>query len=528
VSLHESVRILFQRLVLLPLILLLLITSYTFAGLEDDDWTELRSENFVIYSNAPGTELRPLARDLEHFRTIVLMFIGTKPATKSLPFRIIALKESSDLQTFFNSTKVAGFYFPSLRGHYAFLDLSVRAPVGRRRTQSAGRQVLLHEYVHYLTRNNSTIRYPRWYNEGLAEFLSTLTYDDSKATIGAPIVGRLQVLRYNRFIPLRRIVDESPIAEPVDIYRFYAQSWLLVHHLSTHPDLEPRLIPYLRRYSDGEDSIEAFESEFDISLSRLTRQLKRKVRNSRFKTLEISFKKPLEIPNIQSKPLRGTEKRLMLADAYSTLGHKSQAHSLYEQVIRASPLNAQATAGLADLRLRDSDLDGAADLLKQLPEDAPSVPLLIARGDHQFASQTKIHKSHNAMPGIELKKARDFYLAALRLDPNSAEAYFSYGLTYLGSTEDSQEGVNAFTQTLKLLPAHTPIQIYEAVARLQLGDNEAACILSREISQWARTTFEKEAAAKIAEFCMAPSRSAARLYGYELVQNLHLPDIARE
>ena len=36
----------------------------------------------------------------------------------------------------------------------------------------------LHEHVHFVLRNGEAIRYPAWYDEGLAEFLSTVTLAD--------------------------------------------------------------------------------------------------------------------------------------------------------------------------------------------------------------------------------------------------------------------------------------------------------------------------------------------------------------
>ena len=47
----------------------------------------------------------------------------------------------------------------------------------------------LHEYVHFVLRNGAATRYPAWYDEGLAEFLSTVSMQDEQVVIGTIPAG---------------------------------------------------------------------------------------------------------------------------------------------------------------------------------------------------------------------------------------------------------------------------------------------------------------------------------------------------
>ena len=48
----------------------------------------------------------------------------------------------------------------------------------------------LHEYVHFVLRNGAATRYPGWYDEGLAEFLSTVSMQGEQVAIGTIPAGR--------------------------------------------------------------------------------------------------------------------------------------------------------------------------------------------------------------------------------------------------------------------------------------------------------------------------------------------------
>ena len=81
--------------------------------------------------------------------------------------------------------------------------------------RAAGAQAtLFHEYVHYLANRHSTVSYPRWYSEGLAELISSVEFRETSLVVGAPselirIGGPLDSEGANSFrpTPVRQMID---------------------------------------------------------------------------------------------------------------------------------------------------------------------------------------------------------------------------------------------------------------------------------------------------------------------------------
>ena len=69
-------------------------------------------------------------------------------------------------------------------------------------------QIIRHEYVHFVLRNATTIRYPTWYDEGFAEYMSSYAVrKNQELVIGTVQPERVQVLNWAPWIPLRRVIE---------------------------------------------------------------------------------------------------------------------------------------------------------------------------------------------------------------------------------------------------------------------------------------------------------------------------------
>ena len=64
---------------------------------------------------------------------------------------------------------------------------------------------LFHEYVHYLVSTTSTMRYAQWYNEGIADFFSTLVIEDDFIYIGRVPESRAAVLQREGLLNLETL-----------------------------------------------------------------------------------------------------------------------------------------------------------------------------------------------------------------------------------------------------------------------------------------------------------------------------------
>jgi hypothetical protein len=141
---------------------------------------------------------------------------------------------------------------------------------------SFGRQVLLHEYTHFLSRFSLNRRsFPLWYEEGKAEYLGTFRFDGEKIYLGNPkaIMFRTSGL-YSRTGSLDINVEEilttkelplrsEKMGDAAVIDRFYARSFFIMHYLNSAPALRQSLGLYLGALSAEKTEAEALKLAFN-------------------------------------------------------------------------------------------------------------------------------------------------------------------------------------------------------------------------------------------------------------------------
>jgi tetratricopeptide (TPR) repeat protein len=491
------------------------------AALDDQTWHEVRSENFLILTNGDLDEVRQLAVDMEHFRRVVMLLTNVKNVDTGVPLRIFALRHRGDFRRFFAQMSVVGALSTSLRGYYAIIDLSSKNPDARGRRVRAGDGILKHEYVHFVLRGASRVRYPYWYEEGFAEYLSTLKVEGDEVQVGFPVVGRHAALQ-NPFglSRIENLLTSTRSERTVDTQTLYAQGWLLVHHLLADPALAAKMVDYLTLYNQTGESLGAFRTVFQLDLDDLQRTLTRRAENGRYGYTKLKLTKPLDVPEVTARPMARTEARLMLAAALRHFDgsdeEAEEVRGLYERVLRDEPGNERALAGLADLALDDGDLATATALLARAAQGSTDEAVLIARGDLALAQAALGAADAAGVPADLLWRARDRYMDVLQRNPRSAEAFFSYGLTYLGSVEEPREGLVAFREARLLVPADTGL--FQALMLLQAGEFDEAARLAAELRLHTERNDLAALGAEIAAHAAARDASAGRALAFRTLK----------
>nr|WP_240454706.1 DUF1570 domain-containing protein [Caulobacter sp. 17J65-9] len=97
--------------------------------------------------------------------------------------------------------------------------------------------------------------YPAWVVEGWAEYFSTVDVHPDRIDIGRYSDGRVGSL-FDTWLPLKDMLGKSvwQLKDDEQRFRFYAQSWLLVHYMQAKPERRAQLTAYLKAVGqDGED-----------------------------------------------------------------------------------------------------------------------------------------------------------------------------------------------------------------------------------------------------------------------------------
>jgi tetratricopeptide (TPR) repeat protein len=404
------------------------------AGAEGKGWTNVRSENFVVVSNAGEAEARNAAARLEELRAIFSRLRAQGGFDVSIPVTVILFQNNGDYE-FFKPTyggelrrDVAGYFQFSPDVNYITLSLNVgggRDPLS----------VLFHEYVHALVRNNYA-RAPIWFNEGLAQYYSEfeLSDDRRRVRLGRELPHRMDDLTGGRFLPLATLLSadtSSAHYQQQDKHGvFYAQSWAFVHYLLSDSSgvRQAQLARYLELASAGKPVEESFREAFKVGFGQMESALAAYVRAAHYREHSESFDAPVPSgAKLSSRALTDAEVQAALGDL---LLHTDRPDDAEEYLARALKLDANlspAHSSLGLLRLRQNRRGEAREHLERAVKVAPGnylahfyyADLLRTEGLETektvagYAEMTRLIRA-------ELKKA-------IELAPNFLEAYALLG-----------------------------------------------------------------------------------------------------
>jgi cytochrome c-type biogenesis protein CcmH/NrfG len=475
--------------------------------LAEGTWVEARTANFVVMTNAGEGRARYLARNLEDFRRLVIEATSLDIESNPLPFHIVALLNGGQLQTLIDTNQVFGAFQQSYRGGLAAVNLTARAPDGtdslsitytaygpvyraKQNLRVVGMDGVFHEYVHYLLEIDAKRRYPLWFHEGYAEYLSTFDVaSDGRYKVGAPPMHRVLTLEKTRRIPLDALLNAKGYETGHEDSDFNAESWLVVHYLMSDPDRRAKLYAFLDRLDKPMvDTVPTFEQVFGESVEDFSVHLRQYRRMAKYETKRFD-RSPAPLPEPAVRVMPGDEVREELA---YTLLHFSPKQDkgvqLLGEALAANPGNMKAKALLAAVAIARKDeakaeaiLDGAgaavdssADMLSLKGE------IFLRRAAAQVAASD---------PGWEstLAVATDAYRRALALDPDEAQALSGIARGYLiqpGAPPD--EAIAMIDRAEALLPMNQEIELIGAHLRLKRGEIVQAVRAYEHVVAWGR------------------------------------------
>ncbi len=341
-----------------------------------DSWISLQSRNYRLIGNVKEPQLRAVAIQLERFRHIFTKQFENAELNSPVPTTVIVFKSSDSFGPYkpvVNGRRVeaAGYFRSGDDVNYVTLSLG---HVGHDPFE-----LIFHESVHLLV-NNKVRASPQWFNEGLAEYFSTLhfleekTPGEKRVAFGRPIVRHLTKLRENKLLPLQTLfsVDQSsPYYNERDKSNmFYAQSWALIHYL-THGrsgEREPQLARFLELLAARRPVHESFDQAFGTDYLSLEKELKDYVNQNRFRAKVVNFVEP-ESSDAKIVQLSETQVLTYLGDLLIHTNRYDEAESHLMKALSITPEHSMANASLGNLKL----LQGESTASKQFLQKAIAI-----------------------------------------------------------------------------------------------------------------------------------------------------------
>lgn len=348
---------------------LLLITCFSIAKTETLNhkklakqlWLQVTTDNFVIVTDLKASEAEFIAKDLENFRDFSLKVMQLEPLKNLPPLPVLAV---SDIKTFKLLTLPSNIGGVFSRGPF---EVSAIANVFQYRpgteNENHARQILLHEYIHFLLRHTKNqMDIPSWYEEGIAEYWATFKLVDGIVEIGnsSVISYRIYDLYSDSFgknlidseklftNPIPSLVDSSENGKRA-LSNYYARAYFTVHYLNSHPKLRAGVRRYIELVNDGMEPKKAFSEVFNVSfqdfdnivLDYLSKDSAMQIRT--FSAKEGEFKFPSVASNVRK--LNKAEKYETLAKHFWLNGLVRMGFDdrkkLLEEAIKLNPENSE-------------------------------------------------------------------------------------------------------------------------------------------------------------------------------------------
>src|SRR4029453_10500728 len=113
-----------------------------------DKWLSIQTKNFLLVGNASESDIRRAGRTLEEFRSAVAMVFPKMEQTSSVPTTILVFKNDESFNPYkplYKGQPSNGwaFFQPGEEVNYIAVVATLTSP-----------NVILHEYVHFLLREN--------------------------------------------------------------------------------------------------------------------------------------------------------------------------------------------------------------------------------------------------------------------------------------------------------------------------------------------------------------------------------------
>ena len=437
-----------------------LLSGLTLAApLEERVWHDVRSDNFRILSVLGEERTAELLRHLEIMRATLGDIAEESTYESAMPVMIIAVDAHDDYVAIGAPAATAGYFFSDLRENAILIEDS---------TESSGIQVILHEYAHYLSRRSGQVRYPRWFEEGNAEYLSHSKLGDGVFEYALAPDTHLSKLYFADWLPLETVleVSDTSILDEMEGGLFYAQSWLLVHYLRSRPDGDHQLLGQLQQYAElaasGTPPVAAFEEALGIERDTLEESLLRYFLERRFASRRIPADTALPGFRTRSASVSSTEAQLALAHMALRFENIDGAARWFAEVLDDTELRAHAEAGLGRIAGLRGDVEGAAKHFEA------AIHLMawdfnIWMDYAQYWAQRVTHSQTSAERDRFASRLIESLESALTIAEATPELNSLMGFAYLAKGRDPDEAIEFLEMAAEQAP-------YDQASRLLLAN----------------------------------------------------------
>jgi cytochrome c-type biogenesis protein CcmH/NrfG len=397
---------------------LLIAVSAAPALAAEPQWIEIRSPHFSVVTDAGEKRGREVAMRFEQMRAVFATLLSNANVNTLIPLQIVAFRNSKELRQYAPLWKgkpieLAGLFQGGEDRTFIMLDVSVENPW----------TVVFHEYAHQLMNAMMSESTDPWFEEGFAEYFSSIEVDSKEARVGKIPEYYYRVMQQEGMI---KIADLFNVRHNSSTYNesgdhrttFYAESSMVVHYLYDN-NLIPKLAPYFTLKIDKGMPVEqAIQQSFGMSSAQFDKVLRNYVSGGRYKYYPIPNPPNIVSKDYAVKPLVSSDSSDILADIHwHSLDYREKAIVEFQEILKTNPNHAGTLRDLGYAYLQKRDLKQAREYFDRSAQADPEDPrvhyylALVMSGEGSFASPSDLPQITKELE------------VAIALDPKFADPY---------------------------------------------------------------------------------------------------------
>ncbi len=399
-------------------------------------WVEAKSENFIFIGDTSEKKAEVIVQELEEYRDIIFRLFNWGTRSELIPVHVYAVRSDKDIKNITGNAWAAGVYTTSHEGPVFIAN--IKGGFGRK---SAARNTAYHEYTHHLMSMYNSIIFPQWYNEGMAEYLSTFEVSNKGVVkVGLPSNGRGYALANGKWFDTNIIVNSvkrypfrnSSSGRNPAISKFYAQSWLATHFIQSEEGYAEKLKTYLLHINTHGNTENAFEDAFGLTPDAFEERLKAYYKRNKYPGLKITMGENYTPKPVTTRKLSKGEAQYHLGEAVRKYRRNEKglelAGNYYEEAaLKKGPI-ADITASQSLIELKKGNLEKANQLAEEAVSLSPDDSRILQIAGHVALHSYKDTGSQESKE--QISHARSILKKAMRKRPDNIQAHYDYVTSY--------------------------------------------------------------------------------------------------
>jgi len=432
-----------------------------------------------VITDAGEKRGRETAMRFEQMRAVFASLLTKANVNLPVPLQIVAFRNTKELRQFAplwqgKPTQVAGLFQGGEDRSFIMLDMSVENPW----------QVVFHEYAHQLMNGNLTLQLDPWFDEGFAEYFSSIEVDNKEARVGKVPDYDYLVLQQNSVM---KIADLFKVRHYSQSYNengdhrtvFYAESAILVHYLYDNQLLGKVNTYFDLKIAKNVPVEDAIQQAFGMSPPQLDKTLRDYASSGHYKYYSMPTPPNIASTGYTVATVPAADVSAVMADIHMhSPDYVDKAITEFQEILKTNPNNAAACRGMGYALLRKNQFSEAGDYFRRAAQADSKDP----RVHYYFA--LLMSRSGGMADRAQLVEMIKQLETAIALDPNFAD---SYSLLAFAQAHDGDPatGLGTMQKAVALSPRneHYQYNLAQMYLNNRQPDQAIAVLHSLERSQ---------------------------------------------